>query len=289
MGYITGMPYIGSKKKFVKVVNSLLHDDTVYIEPFSGGFSLGLSLYGEGFIGKRVYNDLGFGVSTFYQAVHSEPDTLCLRYDEIYEFLCGLEGMGATNVYPLLSERFTRGIDIAILEYMRRSSSRGVLADCIIPSKVREPFYFNNLVRRLRKPLSRVEFFNVDYKSLAYLDSDKTFWFFDPPYEGYDNEKYYGSASASFCQATLANFIRGLKGDVLLIVPDTAYMRELYSFMTIQELETYSLAGDKFISELVISKRGVDLSNYPQTPIRHKREPISYEGFTFGDMFPHTF
>ena len=288
MAYVTGMPYIGSKKKFVNVVNNQLDSNSVYIEPFSGGYSLGLSLKEIGFDGKRIYNDLGEGVFSFYYYALNNPDLLVFTYSKILSY-CDMNALYYDNVYGFLKEKFTSDCDKAVLEYMRRVCSRGVLAEFISLPKLRGVGSFRSLVHKVNNFMGGVEVLNLSYTDLKKYDSSDTFWFIDPPYDGYDNVKYYGLASLGFCQEGLADFVTSLEGDFMLVVPDNDYMRELYKNMVIQDMSTYSLAGSKFIEEIVVSKNGVDLSLYPDTIIKadsSSKEEFNWDGvLTFGDFF----
>jgi DNA adenine methylase len=103
--------------------------------------------------------------------------------------------------------------------------------------------------------LKRVTIECLPYDKLfPHYDSDKTFYYLDPPYYGVEN--YYGDGIFSRDDfGKLAGILAGLKGKFILSINDVPPIRAIFKDFNIAEVKTlYSLCANRSMpkSELLI-------------------------------------
>lgn len=79
--HISPLRYPGGKTKLIDYVYSKLNVDKtdVFIEPFAGGASVGLSLLDAGVINRLILNDIDFGVYSLFHAIKEDSDRLSAK------------------------------------------------------------------------------------------------------------------------------------------------------------------------------------------------------------------
>lgn len=78
--HISPLRYPGGKTKMITTVYNLLSKDKkIFIEPYAGGASIGLSLLFAGIIDKLMLNDIDIGVYTLFKYILYKPQDLIYR------------------------------------------------------------------------------------------------------------------------------------------------------------------------------------------------------------------
>jgi len=79
---------------------------------------------------------------------------------------------------------------------------------------------------------------NCDYETIVKkYDSDDTFFFIDPPYEDTDNRFYLGG---KFDYEHLHEVLKNIKGDFLITINDSPYIRDLFKDFRIKSIDVMS-------------------------------------------------
>lgn len=83
--HVSPLRYPGGKTKLIKHAYSRLNPGKtrLFVEPFAGGASVGLSLLEAGAIEKLHLNDLDFGIYSLFSVIFSDPSPLLYRLNHI--------------------------------------------------------------------------------------------------------------------------------------------------------------------------------------------------------------
>ena len=198
-----------------------------YCEPFSGGFSAGLTLLEKGFTGKVVLNDLDTEVYNFW---------ICLRddWEKLYNTIC--------NILKVLDELHIKDEQMQIiykykksLDSFDRASAEYIYRKMLTITGIRNSlkkfndteidfFLQSELLNR-----RNVEIFNLDYKEiLKKFDGEKTFFLIDPPYYVNNVANYYRCDSEFFYHKELRDELINLNAKILITYNDDTYIYDLY-------------------------------------------------------------
>jgi DNA adenine methylase len=199
--------YPGGKAKLFDPVKTLLaHNkllDCTYVEPFAGGFGLGLKLLLGGYASKVVINDLAPDIYSFWYACLHEPDSLCDRIDNAK--LTIDEWRHQKQIFSIkdTSDKLSLGFSTF---YLNRTNRSGVLNGGPIGGLDQKGNYkidarFNKAtliskIRQISRVSSRISLHNEDAIQLidrikSTLDRRNTFIYFDPPYVKQGGNLYY--------------------------------------------------------------------------------------------------
>jgi DNA adenine methylase len=219
------LKYIGSKFNYVDLINEEINKTScnIYIEPFLGSGAIALNL--EKQFNKIIGNDIDKNIIKVWQAFKSITyydfinfykkrvlpfgdiknnkesyynfrDTNNLIFSETNSIEEGLFYFFLNRSAINGSMRFgKKGFNGA---YGNRNS--GLLTECV----------FNNLKNKINK----LKITNVDYEKMWKYDSEKTFYFLDPPY-------FESKRSIDYCKPFSSKFmffindIKNIKGKVL--------------------------------------------------------------------------
>jgi DNA adenine methylase len=108
---------------------------------------------------------------------------------------------------------------------------------------------------------------NLDYeKAIQKYDGIHTFFFIDPPYE--NTSKGFGYAqSKDFDFDRLVDVLKGIKGNFLLTINDSPYIRKLFKDFTIKPVDVPSIWGSREGMDKV--RKELFITNYTM----HRRSP----------------
>lgn len=222
----TILTYIGSKKRFFPIIKELIPKHDTYIEPFAGGFSLGLELLEKGIIKQGVLNDLDENVYNFWSQVKQQPLVLANVIDNIHYRFLELEteeDVVDFNLNYLLSkeddEPVVRAAKFRMQKHYNRGTSSQKLTEARLNS-IRTPTYgirYSKITENLLSASMYLQDFDItnkSYEDLKYYDSETTFWYLDPPYEGAKNSNYYEvcGRERQFNQEYLRDFLLNTQG-----------------------------------------------------------------------------
>lgn len=132
------------------------------------------------------------------------------------------------------------------------------------PSSI--PRWLKNLPR-WKEQLKGTIITNLDYeKAIDKYDGTHTFFFIDPPYE--NTSKNFGYAqSKEFDFERLVDVLKGIKGNFLLTINDSPYIRKLFKDFTIKPVDVRSIWGS--VEGVDNVRKELFITNYTL----HRRSP----------------
>lgn len=255
------LPYVGSKQRFFNILKDSIPKDHLYVEPFAGGFSLGLRLLNEGLITQAVANDLDENVYNFwkimktdYWSLVAEVDTLILLHNKL------LPNHNLHEIKQILSEHAKTTLSKTALFYLYKKMNMGTSGQSLKADLSLGSMHYTALFQQASSLLENVTLHNGSYKDLLKYDSPNTFWYLDPPYVLAQNAQYYAkSKEEEFNHEALRDFVNTLEGKVILSYDDCPLVHSLYKNYHIHQIQVPSSLNLKGYSEEVL------ISNYPIT------------------------
>lgn len=199
--------YPGGKAKLFNPVKSLLtHNnllDCTYVEPFAGGFGLGLKLLLGGYASKVVINDLAPDIYSFWHSCLYDHIALC---DKIENAKLSIdEWKHQKLIFSNKDDSNRLSLGFATF-YLNRTNRSGVLNAGPIGGLEQDGNYkidarFNkkaliSKIEQISRVASRIDIRNEDAIFLIdeiseTFDIDRTFVYFDPPYVKQGGNLYY--------------------------------------------------------------------------------------------------
>ena len=184
--------YIGKKNSLdvQDYIDRANLDINIYCEPFSGGFSAGLSLLERGFTGKVIINDLDEEVYNFWICLRDDWEKL---YNTIVYVLNMLMELQVKDEQMQIIYRYKKSLDNfdrASAEYIYRKmlTMNGIKTSLKKFNDTNIDFFLQSELLNQRT----VEIYNLDYKEiLQKFDSERTFFLIDPPYYIDNVANYY--------------------------------------------------------------------------------------------------
>ncbi|OAZ44856.1 DNA adenine methylase [Paenibacillus polymyxa] len=195
----TPLRYPGGKTQLFKFISNLLMrnnlSNSIYVEPFSGGAGISISLLLRGLVDKIVINDIDPSIHAFWYSI--------LNYCE--QFISLIENTDVTmeswNRQKEINEIY-RNNPYSIENgfstfFLNRTNRSGIISGGVIGGRNQEGKYkldcrYNkqSLIKKIRNIASmydNITLYNIDAKILIdqhikHLDPNRTFVFFDPPY-----------------------------------------------------------------------------------------------------------
>ena len=193
---LSPLRYPGGKSKIYKRVKTLIEfnmfGDRTYVEPFAGGFGLGVALLFDNIMERAVLNDLDTHIYNFWYSVLNHTDEL----------------LGMIDITPITIEERARQLDIyrddsaSILDdgfatlFLNRVNFSGIIKGGPIGGFSQEGAYkidcrFNKeqikeRIRNIALLRERIDLYNLDASDLIINQlgdiRDTAFFNIDPPY-----------------------------------------------------------------------------------------------------------
>lgn len=259
------LPYVGSKKRLLPIIEKNIPDNDRYIEPFAGGFSLGLNLLEQGLVSNAVLNDKDKQVSSFWTHIKHSPWELIQEVDNLILYINELKGTVSNKQLLQSLESLIVDNPIAksalfyILKRINRGSAHKSMARDIRFGNIEYTGTFLEAFNRL----TDVTVENLDYTELKKYDKPTSFWYVDPPYYGARNSTYYQEcATGIFNHTELRDFLVNIEGTFILSYDDCKEIRLLYkdfSFYPIRVPSRMNMQG--YTNELLISNMELDVED----------------------------
>ncbi|WP_323635245.1 DNA adenine methylase [Pectobacterium polaris] len=248
-------------------------NDSTYIEPFSGGAGLALSLLFDGKVSRIILNDYDISIYALWHSILYETESLIEKIlttnIDINEWEKQKEIYKKSNSDDLLSLGFST-------LFLNRTNRSGIIKAGVIGGKAQLGKYkldcrfnVNNIVSKIRNISSYVDhikLYNLDVIDLidnviTKENESKTFIFFDPPY--YNKGKdLYANFFTRKDHEILCSRIKSLKNYSWIVTYDDCNeIREIY-----QEIPShtyclnYSLAVKKKAVELIFFSENMQLN-----------------------------
>ena len=197
MNFYSPLRYPGGKGKVADYFKQVFRDnllyDGVYVEPYAGGASVGLSLLFNQYASKIIINDIDKSIFAFWHSVLNDTDKLCKLIHDTPVTVTTWEQQKSIQVnrnkYGLLKVGFSTF-------FLNRTNRSGILNAGIIGGKgqagewkIDARFNKKDLINRIEKIAlfkKNIELHNSDavdlVKSLRKTLPEKCLFYFDPPY-----------------------------------------------------------------------------------------------------------
>ena len=233
---------IGKKQNIKdKIISKIPDNFDLYVEPFigSGAIFLNLDLENKKSVINDLDKDLIKGHNSIKSGVTLDPETFIFSGDQ--------EKFYKTN--------HTNNNDIFISTIIQTCGTFGSKGS----GKIYKPISKSSFKNKIKHALKQKEYykntkiFNTDYKNIIKkFDTNKTFFYLDPPYESSKN--LYKDEKFDFQE--LVNVLKNIKGRFLLSLNDSPNIRNIFKDFNIVSLfvkgrNSYNIGNDR--KELLIS------------------------------------
>ena len=259
--------WAGGKSRFRKYILPLIPTHTCYVEPFCGAAWV---LFGKAPSDVEVINDIHQELVIFFRVVKEKPDDLVQSFEwslvSRYEF-DRLANLDATTLTDL--ERAHRFYYLIMAgwggesDYPRfqTSKSDGGHGNRLIGAIKR----LHERVKPVHERLKTVIIENLDWREcINRYDSEKTFFYVDPPYPGNGvNYKYNIKDWATHHE--LAATLSQSKAKWIVSSYDSPEVRNMYQGYNIIEVQTYSGMKDKRDGNSRVINKEVLVMNFETT------------------------
>lgn len=271
---LSPLRYPGGKTQIAKNVQRIIEDnnygDKIYVEPFAGGFGVGLFLLNNNIVNKAVINDSDLHVFHFWESVLYHTDELIALVEATPISL--QERSNQKEIYS--SPNSTILQDGFATLYLNRVNYSGVLFAGPLGGNTQTSAYhlgcrFNkdNLIGRIRKVAAlsdRIQVYNLDAGELITQElvqlNTRAFYNMDPPYvkkgKSLYNEFFNEEEHRVFGEL-VKEFL--LNTPWLITYDNCDLVREIYGKYHIHEFELYHSAHNRIKgNELIITNLSDD-------------------------------
>lgn len=250
------VPYVGSKDRISPILKANLTDKVgMYIEPFSGMFSLGLWSLRENLVDSVLINDVSEEIMNFWGLIRDDPWSLIADIEQKTDLIQSgfekgkpmrdikieLDESGAGVVHEsalfVLYRRMNGGSADRYVTYKGESmEAQGFVLPFVLASKL----------------LQGAVLSCCSFEALAPYNAADAFWYFDPPYKTHEQSHYYRNAVID--HTALRDFCRGISGRFMLSHTYTPEIADLYKDFCIKHiyLPSTQVAG-KYTHEVLVS------------------------------------
>ena len=244
MTFYSPLRYPGGKNKLVNFFKKLIKENSleggVYVEPYSGGASIALSLLLEGYVSKVILNDIDRSIYAFWYSVLFKTKELCKLIKKtpvnIKTWKKQKEIQKEKEKYSLLVLGFSTF-------FLNRTNHSGILNAGVIGGlkqngewKINSRYKKANLIERIKnisKYKDKMEIYNYDAIELIKVIKNKlpkkTLFYFDPPYY-IKGGKLYLNSYEDKDHEIVARFITNFEGYKWIVTYDNVlFIKNLYS------------------------------------------------------------
>ena len=194
---VSPLRYPGGKSRLSGFVSSIIEktgiEKPIYIEPFSGGAGVALSLLLSDCVNEIVINDFDKAVYSFWRAILTETKRFLKKIDEIDVTID--EWRKQKSIYCTQNNRYSFELGFATF-FLNRTNRSGILRAGPIGGYEQSGNYkidarFNKTkliekINRIAKYKHRIHVYNQDIRTFVRKNlkrySEKAFVYFDPPY-----------------------------------------------------------------------------------------------------------
>jgi DNA adenine methylase len=254
---ISPLRYPGGKTKLIDYVYSKLNlsKADVFVEPFAGGASVGLSLLDAGVIDKLILNDLDFGVYSLFSMIKNSPDKLIRKINNhipTHNDYFKTQQVIKSN-YKDCNE-FEAAWSLLVVNRLAYSGickagplggKNGSINDLLIRWN---PKTLTKRINKINKMSGKITVLNVDAFELIeemYWNESATI-FIDPPYfrKGKDLYNcYFDKNDHIKLNVLLDNLYQGMPGaDLILTYDNDEFIERLYFYPDVEKVKrVYSI------------------------------------------------
>ncbi|MCX7736656.1 MAG: DNA adenine methylase [Candidatus Kapabacteria bacterium] len=258
--------YPGGKSKAVKYIAPFIPDFDEYREPFLGGGSMFIYLKQRFPEKKFLINDIYENLYLFWKNMQSYPD---LVINQIQDWKDNFKNGKELHKYLIDNiEIFNEIKRAAAFFVINRITFSGTSESGGFSESAFQKRFTQTSIERLKKIpkiLNDTIITNMDYQRVIELKGNNVFIFLDPPYFSTAKSALYGkngNLHKSFDHKRFAELMKNIHHKWLITYDDSDYIRDLFSFANIKELQlTY---GMRNVGKVIDQKRKeLLISNYP--------------------------
>ena len=195
--FYSPLRYPGGKKRLAEFIGQVCQENGIdghFVEPFSGGASVALSMLIEGKVERITLNDYDRSIYAFWYSVLNDPEALCERISRAELTMENWHLQKAIQRDKASADLLSLGFSTF---FMNRTNRSGILTGGVIGGIEQRGNYkidcrFNKvaLIERIRRIASlkqNIQLYQLDALSLIEMIQRKspdrnTLVYFDPPY-----------------------------------------------------------------------------------------------------------
>lgn len=265
--YASPLRYPGGKTKMYNLVKNIIHshkmDNLVYVEPFSGGFGIGINLLCNGDMKRFIINDYDYHIFAFWKTIFNYTKQLIEFVNEVDINI--LEWKRQKEIYDHYEDYSLFEVGCSAL-FLNRTNFSGILKSGPIggfnqAGKYKIDCRFNKnylikIIKEIAKHKNQVKIYNLDVvkliKKLKPIENE-VFYNFDPPYVEKGPELYLNSFKKAD-HINLMNEINKINTKWIMTYDQVPLIRNLYGNYYMSEyIQGYSINRKRKEKELFIS------------------------------------
>ena len=263
--------YPGGKSALYPIIlNAIIRKslyDCIYIEPFAGGASIGLSLLLEGAVKSIIINDADKAIYSFWRSILSSPEWFIQK---IKDTPITIDEWKKQKEIFANSQKYSPEFGFATF-FLNRTNRSGILSAGPIGGYKQEGNYkidcrFNKdflieKIHKISKKRNCIRVYNQDISIFLkrYLpkNCDNVFVYFDPPYFEKGQRLYLNHFSQCDHQR-LRDVVADTTFSWIMTYDDKQEIRDLYKDYRMQSFSiNYSLSNKGKGSELMLFKDNI--------------------------------
>lgn len=277
MIFYSPLRYPGGKGKIVPYFKSIIKKNSllgsVYVEPYAGGASVGLSLLQEEYVSRIVINDIDRSIFAFWHSVLNNTNDLC-------ELIRKTKVNVKTWREQIKTQETKEDSDLLDLGFstffLNRTNRSGILSAGVIGGlrqkgkwKINARYNKNDLIDRIRAISlynNRIDLHNYDavklLRCINFKFPQNTLVYLDPPYYCKGKELYLNYYSKEDHE-DISKQIKDLKRYWILTYDNVEPIQQLYKDyrQNIYDLR-YSASISKVGQELMIFSNNLKISSH---------------------------
>ena len=260
--------YPGGKGKLYKKVKSIIEENDLskktYVEPFAGGFGIGLKLLDNNVVEKAMLNDYDSHIFNFWYCVLNKTDELCKAINDVNITLDERKKQKETYYNPD-SDIFDDAFATLFLNRVNYSGiiKAGAIGGLVQTGKYKIDCRFRknwliDTITKISEMRKRIKIYNLDASKFICQNlskmKDRIFLNIDPPYV-VKGAQLYTNFFEEADHRNLASLIKARIPHVPWIVTydNTTLIKELYEEYDVYEYTlNHSAGGSKKGNELAI-------------------------------------
>lgn len=269
--------YPGGKTKIYtkvkQIIDDVLDEERIYIEPYAGGAGLALKLLYKGDVEQIILNDLDYHIYCFWRACINESDAFCSLIRNVDVSLKEWENQ--KDIYINIEKYSELEIGFATF-YLNRCNVSGIIEGGPIGGKgqtgkyrINARYNKENLIKKIEK-LSlyrgKIKIYNMD--ALDFLDTiipvcnlKSIFLNIDPPYVK-KGPMLYKNSYTDKDHERIAERVKRLHGYWIVTYDACDFIKNLYEDFLIEDLElSYSAGKAKTGKEYIIYSKQIRMEN----------------------------
>ncbi len=268
MREVTLLRYPGGKAKIYPIVSKIIKqkslENKIYVEPFAGGFGLGIKLLINSELSSFIINDLDKHIYSFWYSVFNYPNEMIELIENIEITID--EWYKQKEIYENYEKYTLLEVGFSTL-FLNRTNFSGILKANPIGGIKQNGKYkldcrFNkekiiNSIEFISCYKDRVEIYNFDVKDLINFLKPREknlFYNFDPPYVDKGKQLYLNSFEIND-HNNLKEEIGNIKTEWILTYDNHSLIKTLYKDYNQVELKIlYSVYNKRVEKEILISE-----------------------------------